>query len=417
MSVLDNKSKGVGATWRPAGSSAGHFFGSENMTAHKLSPEINSGQPRPFGVGVSFQHDLSDLGEAVLKTRVIQAFENAATHYAIHRLVRCAVRRKIEDTFDDLALGTGFTAQRLDLGSLLLDGPGVFVHADGKEKSGYCTCTFKVWASSKERAEDARQRLLRAVGDRQLPEEMFVLNWQFSNGQGHLLSASFEELARETVHDEAYPMLGEPVDELVRRYLCANDTVLVLQGPPGTGKTRLVRYILGEMSQRKQASAEVMYTADKRALENDAIFVDFITGSHDAFVIEDADHLLQARSNGNHDIHRFLAIADGVVRAQGRKIIFTSNLPNVGDIDEALLRPGRCFAVVRTRTLTLEEADRLIVRLCGRDTEACWRARAMAIPPDVRGASVAEVYRACAEAAASGPRGATRHSLQVGVAG
>jgi len=42
----------------------------------------------------------------------------------------------------------------------------------------------------------------------------------------------------------------------------------------------------------------------------------------------------------NVDLHRFLAIADGVVRAQGRKIIFTTNLPSVGDIDDALVRPG-----------------------------------------------------------------------------
>jgi hypothetical protein len=52
-----------------------------------------------------------------------------------------------------------------------------------------------------------------------------------------------------------------------------------------------------------------------RALESDEIFVDFITGNHDAFVIEDADHLLKARSNGNVDLQRFLAVADGVVRA------------------------------------------------------------------------------------------------------
>jgi hypothetical protein len=64
-------------------------------------------------------------------------------------------------------------------------------------------------------------------------------------------------------------------------------------------------------------NAQVLYTADMRALENDEIFVDFITGNHDAFVIEDADHLLMARSNGNVDLHRFLAVADGVVRAQG----------------------------------------------------------------------------------------------------
>jgi len=129
----------------------------------------------------------------------------------------------------------------------------------------------------------------------------------------------------------------------------------------GHRKTRLVRAILAAMSARKADSAQVLYTADTRALENDEIFVDFLTGNHDAFVIEDADHLLMARSNGNVDLHRFLAVADGVVRAQGRKIIFTTNLPNIGDIDEALVRPGRCFATVRTRALERYEQHR------------CWR--------------------------------------------
>jgi hypothetical protein len=369
------------------------------MTAYNQNSESSKGNGRSFGFDVSFHHDLSDLGDAVLKTRVIQAFENAATRYAIHRLVRCSVRRKLDDTFDDLALGTGLKAQRLDRGALLLDGEGVFVHADGMEKSSYCACTFKIWAATRERAEQTRETLLQVVGERQLPEEMFVLDWRFGNSNGRLLSASFEELAQETIHDEAYPTLGEPVAQFVGRYLRAAETVLVLQGPPGTGKTRLVRYLLGAMSRRKKESAEVLYTADKRALENDEIFVNFITGWHDAFVIEDADHVLQARTNGNQDIHRFLAIADGVVRAQGRKIIFTTNLPNVGDIDEALLRPGRCFGVIRTRCLTPEEADRLIVRLCGNDAESCQRARHRALASGARAASVAEVYRACGDPA------------------
>jgi hypothetical protein len=38
------------------------------------------------------------------------------------------------------------------------------------------------------------------------------------------------------------------------------------------------------------------------------------------------------------------ALYTGVVRAQGRKIIFSTNLPNAGDLDDALLRPDRCFA-------------------------------------------------------------------------
>ena len=82
-------------------------------------------------------------------------------------------------------------------------------------------------------------------------------------------------------------------------------TVLVLQGPPGTGKTRLIRAILGEMSRRKGGEAQALYTGDMKALETDQIFVKFITGWDDAFVVEDADHLLKPRARGNeHQIGR-----------------------------------------------------------------------------------------------------------------
>lgn len=362
-----------------------------------MTSDNPAAQPRPLNVGLTFSHDLYELGEAVFKTRAIQAFESVATRYPIHRLVRCAVPRRLVDVFDDLAMNAGLAAQRLDTGTLLLDGPGVFVHAEGKRKADYCSCTFNLWADSKEHARSVRTAILQAVGERYLPEEMFVVAWNFCNSRGVLVECSFEELAKDTVLDEAYPTLGEPVSDFVQRYLRASETVLILQGPPGTGKTRLVRRILGAISHRKGDSAQVMYTADKRALENDEIFVDFITGVYDAFVIEDADHMLMARTNGNHDLHRFLAVADGVVRAQRRKIIFTTNLPNIRDLDEALLRPGRCFAVAHTRLLGGDEASRLVERLCGSDSGRQSAARARLAEAATRSVSVAEVYRACAE--------------------
>jgi ATPase family associated with various cellular activities (AAA) len=172
------------------------------------------------------------------------------------------------------------------------------------------------------------------------------------------LNTSFDEIADEVVMDEAYPQLGRPVEQFIERYLSASETVLILLRPPGMGKTRLVRAILGATSRRKEDSAIAMYTADKRALEGDEIFVDFITGQHDAFIIEDADHLLQPRTDGNRNLYRFLMIADGVVRAQNRKLIFTTNLPNIGSFDEALLRPGRCFATIQMRPLARKECCR-----------------------------------------------------------
>jgi hypothetical protein len=175
--------------------------------------------------------------------------------------------------------------------------------------------------------------------------------------------------------------------------LSSRETVLILQGPPGTGKTRLVRAILAAMSARKTDSAQVLYTADMRALETDEIFVDFITGNHDAFVIEDADHLLMARSNGNVDLHRFLAVADGVVRAQGRKIIFTTNLPNIGDIDEALVRPGRCFSTVRTRALERGEAASLLARIRAARRERNEPVSEIALAAEMRSITLAALYR------------------------
>ena len=90
------------------------------------------------------------------------------------------------------------------------------------------------------------------------------------------------------------------------------------------------------------------------------------------------------REDGNDHLHRFLTIADGVVRSQGRKIIFSTNLPNVRDLDDALVRPGRCFAHVLTRALNGVETEQLLAALTG------------AAPPHVvsESATLAEIYRA-----------------------
>ena len=360
-------------------------------------PESDAESARALAAGISIDHEEYSLARVILKRRALHAFDCAVGDFPIHRLVRCVVRGSIEDVFDDLALSMGLTPQRLASGSLLLVGPGLIADINGSAKAGYCSCTAEIWADGKSRAEDARATMLRIIGDRRMLEQTFVIDWHFITGGGSLSNASFEEIAHEELHDEAYPVLGEPVSNFVNRYLAANETVLVILGPPGAGKTRLVRAILGEMSRRKGEGAQVIYTCDKRALENDEIFVSFITGNHDAFVIEDADHILTPRASGNQDLHRFLAIADGVIRAQGRKIIFTTNLPNVGALDDALLRPGRCFAAIHTRSLTPPEAVSLIARICGGDTERERLAISTALPTGTKSCSVASVYRACAK--------------------
>lgn len=351
----------------------------------------STGQPRQMRLTV--HADLDDLAGTLLNLRALRAFNRAPARYPIHRVLRCAARGAVMDLFDDLALRSGLAAQRFDASSLLLDGPGVFATLQGQPKARYTSCTFTFWADTAERARTFEESLMEIVGDRRVRQETFTMDWRFSGGHGYTTGASFEELADAALLDEAYPALGEPVAQFIERYLAARETILILQGLPGTGKTRLVRAILAAISRRKGESARVLYTADRHALESDRIFLQFITGEHDAFVIEDADHILTSRSSGNEHVHRFLAVADGVVRAQGRKILFTTNLPNVHDIDDALLRPGRCFGNVRTRALSRAEASSLVRRLSGSTGEPFEALRRKTIPDGVSSMTLAEIYQ------------------------
>lgn len=345
-----------------------------------------------FSAGLSQQ--IWDFADLALKARFAKALEEGVSQYPVHRSLRFAARTDLEGLFDDLALNLGWRAQRINSGSMLLDTEGLFISAFGGRKADYCSCYFGIWSGSTRRAAEAREAILARVGDARIQEPMFSIDWHFLTSKGELQNANIEEMADDILHDQAYPDVPGGVASFIQRYLDAPETVLVLQGPPGTGKTRLIRAILGEMSRRKDGQATAIYTGDKKSLENDEIFVKFITGWEDAFVVEDADHLLKPRAEGNENLHRFLAIADGVVRAQGRKIVFSTNLPNIGDLDDALIRPGRCFARLSARELTPQECDILLASL-GSKTPHKTQAAADALRASGKKTySLAEIYQA-----------------------
>lgn len=149
----------------------------------------------------------------------------------------------------------------------------------------------------------------------------------------------------------AYPWLPKDLDSYIDDYLNSQASVLILIGKPGTGKTTFIKNLI----HRSGGDAKVTY--DEAVMSGDSLFAGFIESEDRFMIMEDADMFLKSREDGNSMMHRFLNVSDGLISAQDKKLVFSTNLPSVRDIDSALMRPGRCFDVVEFRPLTRVEAQ------------------------------------------------------------
>lgn len=154
--------------------------------------------------------------------------------------------------------------------------------------------------------------------------------------------------------NEMYPFLGEQdIGQYYDDFMASTASILLLIGPPGTGKTTFIRGLL----QHSEASAIVSY--DSAILEKDFVFSNFIESNKSLLILEDADMFLKSRKEGNTMMHKFLNVGDGLVTTRGKKLIFSTNLPSINDIDPALVRPGRCYDILNFEELTQEQAETL----------------------------------------------------------
>lgn len=157
---------------------------------------------------------------------------------------------------------------------------------------------------------------------------------------------------------EMYPFLeNESVEEYYDRYLASDASILLLIGPPGTGKTTFIRGLL------HHTGKNAIVTYDEAILQKDYVFSRFIEDDVSVMVLEDSDNFLKPRNDGNSMMHRFLNVGDGLITVKGKKLIFSTNLPSIKNIDPALVRPGRCFDIVNFSNYTEKQAKALAEKL------------------------------------------------------
>ena len=144
--------------------------------------------------------------------------------------------------------------------------------------------------------------------------------------------------------------------------------IFVFYGLPGTGKSTYIKYLIS----RNRDLRFIYVTQDILARCSDAFRSYILRSKRDTiFILEDCDNLLVSRTGGSSNpiVSDILNIGDGILGdITGSKFIFTFNT-GLRNIDQALLRKGRCKCMYEFRPLSGERLKKLAEKL-GVDLES-----------------------------------------------
>lgn len=216
----------------------------------------------------------------------------------------------------------------------------------------YEDCDDKIF----KQRDEAQSLLEEQLGELILQGEVVEIVWQIFT-DGYTKSMRVTEVLDDIIYPEAYPYVD--IEEYISAYLESDESILLLKGAPGTGKTRLARYVMKEFSGESNDDAVIMFANQKKVIESGSIFQKFFVKSSDMMVLEDIDYALKPGNGSSQGLAPILNAADGLINSRTKKMIITTNLPNVDHLDKALTRPGRCFGVLELRPLTKVEGKAL----------------------------------------------------------
>ena len=151
---------------------------------------------------------------------------------------------------------------------------------------------------------------------------------------------------------------GIDADKLIQQYEKSNENILILNWEPGTWKTMFIKYIIKKYKDSGR-TVKILYCKDEDLVREDEFWIEILEEKYDYLILDDFDSGLENRKNSqesNKFITKLLSFSDWILK-NNTKILITTN-KELNDIDTALLRPGRCFDIIRFRKMNNNEAKK-----------------------------------------------------------
>lgn len=175
------------------------------------------------------------------------------------------------------------------------------------------------------------------------------------NSSGLTTTIATMDLKEDHPVDSMFPSIELSPSQMWEEFRKSKSNVMLLIGKPGLGKSSYIREMIRSTEKKNK-----IYVVDSQKVALHPSLADFIRGrdSGSVFVIEDADSIVKSRELGNESMQPLLNVASGVIPTD-TKLIISTNLPSIKDVDEALLRPGRMFKILEFEEMSVTEANQI----------------------------------------------------------